>query len=254
MKITVLGCGSSQGVPSIYYGWGDCDANNPKNYRTRSSIVIEQNETTLLVDMSPDLRQQLQNFGNENVDAVLFTHAHYDHVNGINELRPIFLNKDFPLEIFATDETIAQIKKMFFYLFEKNERKIYRPYIHPNILDYGKFAIKNISGECFEQNHGFSTSLGFRIDNFAYSTDVAELSDSMIEKLQNLDVWIVDCLCINDQRPTHATLPIVLKWVDIIKPKQTFLTHMDTSMDYDHLVSILPPNIRPAYDQLTINL
>ncbi len=254
MKITVLGCGSSLGVPALSYGWGDCDASNIKNKRTRSSIIIEYKDTTLLVDMSPDLKEQLLLYGKENIDSVLFTHSHYDHVNGINELRPIFLKNNQVLDIFATEETLAKIKKMFFYLFQQNDNNIYRPYICTHEILEGNFKIKNIQGICFKQNHGFSNSLGFRINNFAYSTDVMELSPIMKQNLQNLDVWIVDCLCLNDCRPTHANLNLVLNWVDILKPKLTYLTHMDTSMDYNTLLKILPKNIKPAYDQMIINI
>ncbi len=254
MKITVLGCGSSLGVPALSYGWGDCNPSNPKNRRTRSSIIIEDNDSTLLVDMSPDLRNQLLECHKEIIDAVLFTHSHYDHVNGINEMRPICLNNKTTLDIFALEETLSEISHMFSYLFETNKHVIYRPYLCAHKIQEGKFNIKNIEGICFRQNHGFSSSLGFRIKNFAYSTDIMELDKNMVKNLQNLDVWIVDCLSFKEARPTHANLPTVLKWVEQIKPKKTYLTHMDTSMDYDTLVKILPNYIAPAYDQLVIEL
>lgn len=254
MKITVLGCGSSLGVPALKYGWGECDPNNPKNKRTRSSIIVEDSETVLLVDTSPDLTEQLLRYGQEKIDAVLFTHAHFDHVNGINELRPLFYSKGKFLDIFATKETLAEITSSFPYLFRDDQEKLYASYMKANEIHYGKFKIGNISGICFEQNHGYSKSLGFRIKNFAYSTDVMELNDDMIHILQNLDVWIVDCLCKSDKRPTHANLDTVLDWIEKLKPKKTYLTHMDTSMDYDTLMKILPKNVEPAYDQLTIEI
>jgi phosphoribosyl 1,2-cyclic phosphate phosphodiesterase len=253
MKITILGCGPSGGVPTLKYGWGDCDANNPKNYRLRSSVMIEKENTLLLVDTSPDLRRQLLDFKNDNscsIDAVIFTHTHYDHIAGLNELRPIFLGQKKPLHLYATKNDLEAIKKEFFYLFEENNHEVYKTYIKPHIIK-DKFTVKNISGICFEQDHGFSKSLGIRIDNFAYSTDIVSMSDENIEKLKGTDVWIVDCLSLKNLKPTHAHLDLVLKWVEKIKPEQTFLTHMGTTMDYDTLLRTLPENIKPAYDQMT---
>lgn len=255
MKITILGCGSSLGVPALRYGWGTCDPTNPKNRRTRSSIIIEEAETVLLVDTSPDLREQLlrlnkQNINSEeslNIDAILFTHAHFDHTNGINELRPLYLHSDKSLDIFATAETLAELRQNFSYLFRHDSHEIYDSYLRANEISYGKFSIKNIAGICFEQDHGFSKSLGFRIGNFAYCTDVTGFSDFSV--LENLDIWIVDCLNSDDKRPTHANLELVLRWVKKLRPKQTYLTHMDSSMDYDNLLKILPSDVQPAFDQ-----
>jgi phosphoribosyl 1,2-cyclic phosphate phosphodiesterase len=253
IKITVLGCGSSGGVPTLKYGWGDCDANNPKNHRLRSSVIIEKENTSLLIDTSPDLRCQLLNCGNGKVvpDAVIFTHTHYDHTAGLNELRPLFFGQKKTLHIYATKNDLETIKREFFYLFEENDHEIYKTYVEPHIIK-DEFIIKDISGICFEQDHGFSKSLGIRIDNFAYSTDVVYISDENIEKLKGIDVWIVDCLSLKNLKPTHAHLDSVLKWVEKIRPKQTFLTHMGITMDYDTLLRILPENIKPAYDQMRI--
>jgi phosphoribosyl 1,2-cyclic phosphate phosphodiesterase len=255
MKITILGCGSSSGVPTLKYGWGDCDARNPKNQRLRSSIMIEKGNTLLLIDTSPDLRQQLlsysQRFEKFYPDAVIFTHNHYDHISGLNELRPIFFGSEYTLHIFDTEDNLLLLKKEFFYLFEESSYKIYRPYIESHIIE-DKFTIGDISGICFEQDHGFSKSLGIRIGNFAYSTDVVSISDENLEKLKGIDTWIVDCLSLKNVKPTHAHLDLVLSWVKKISPKQTFLTHMGITMDYDTLIHILPENIKPAYDQMTI--
>ncbi len=251
MKITVLGCGSSLGVPALKYGWGMCDPKNPKNRRTRSSIMIENAGTTILVDASPDLREQLLRLGDKNIDALLFTHAHFDHTNGINELRPYFLKNNTSLDIFADSETLAELQQNFSYLFQHSSHDIYDSYLKAHEIAVGKFSIKNISGICFEQDHGFSKSLGFRIENFAYCTDVTNISDFSI--LKNLDVWIVDCLNSDEKRPTHANLELVLQWIEKIHPKKTFLTHMDTSMDYDRLMKSLPSNVEPAYDMMVLH-
>ncbi|MDR1334528.1 MAG: MBL fold metallo-hydrolase, partial [Holosporaceae bacterium] len=182
---------------------------------------------------------------------VIFTHTHYDHISGLNELRPIFFGTENPLHIYATENDLSLLKREFFYLFEQNSHKIYKPYIESHIIG-DKFTIGDISGICFEQNHGFSRSLGIRIGNFAYSTDVASMSDENLEKLNGINTWIVDCLSLKSIKPTHAHLDLVLNWVEKINPKQTFLTHMGTTMDYDTLLHILPENIKPAYDQMTI--
>ena len=254
MKITILGCGSSLGVPALCYGWGNCDPNNEKNRRTRSSIFIEHNNTRLLVDASPDLKEQILANDIKTIDAILLTHSHFDHAHGFNELRPMMFHQNKVVDIFSTSETIKNVHRSFFYLFQNESQHIYRKYLNLKEIEFGNFAIQNINGICFPQNHGFSTSLGFRIENFAYSTDVVELSNQMIENLQNLDLWIVDCLCIGQARATHANLETVLKWIEIIKPKQALLTHMDSSMDYDYLCEILPKNIRPAFDQMQIEI
>lgn len=252
MKITVLGCGSSLGVPALHYGWGDCDKNNPKNYRTRSSIIIERNNTVLLVDTSPDLRSQLLAYGSEKIDAVFLTHMHFDHVNGINELRPLGNQKI--LNVYSRKDVLEDIKKLFPYLFnDEKSPDIYRSYVKLNPIEK-EFTIRDISGICFEQNHGFSTSLGIRIENFAYCTDVVSMSEENFSLLKGIDTWIVDCLSMNMERPTHANLKTVLGWIEKLKPRQTYLTHMDASMDYETLLKVLPDNVKPAYDQLVIQV
>ncbi|MDR0677178.1 MAG: MBL fold metallo-hydrolase [Holosporaceae bacterium] len=253
MRITILGCGSSEGVPVLGYGWGDCDKNNPKNFRTRSSIIIKTEETSLLIDMSPDLRQQLLLYDSCNVDAVIFTHTHYDHVSGINELRSVFREQNKLLPVYGTLRDITEIKKKHAYLFERTGHKFYKPYLESHIIE-DKFTIGDISGLCFDQNHGFSQSLGIRIGNFAYSTDVVSLSEDNFRFLYGVDTWIVDCVSIKNATQTHAHLDLVLEWEKEIKPRRVFLTHMGITMDYDTLLHILPENIKPSYDQMEITV
>ncbi len=250
LKVTVLGCGASGGVPLLKYGWGQCNPNNPKNRRTRSSIMIETEKTKLLVDMSPDLRQQLLRFGSSQIDGVFVTHEHYDHTNGINELRPVYFGTGKSLQIYAKDYVMRSMKKMFYYLFEDSGRDLYKPYVEANVVE-DEFVVGDISGICFEQDHGYSKSTGLRIGDFSYTTDVVSFEKDTFEKLRGLDTWIVGCLS-RDKKPTHANLDTVLQWVHELKPRQTYLTHMSVDLDYDSLRADLPQNVFPAYDGLQI--
>ena len=252
LKVTILGCGASGGVPLLKYGWGQCDPNNPKNRRTRSSIMIETEKTKLLVDMSPDLRQQLLRFGSSQVDGVFVTHEHYDHTNGINELRPVYFGTGKSLQIYAKDYVMRKKKKMFYYVFEDSGRDLYKPYVEANVVE-DEFVIGDISGICFEQNHGYLKSTGLRIGDFAYTTDVVSFEKDTFEKLRGLDTWIVGCLS-RDKKPTHANLDTVLQWVCELKPRQTYLTHMSVDLDHDSLRANLPQNIFPAYDGLQVTI
>lgn len=251
LKITVLGCGASGGVPLLKYGWGACDPNNPKNLRTRSSIVIESRQTRLLVDMGPDVRQQLLRHNIDKIDGVFFSHGHYDHSAGINELRPVYFGTNQSLQIYGKDHVIKNLERMFFYLFEESNNDLYKPYVEAHIVG-DEFSIGDISGICFEQNHGYGKSTGLRIADFAYTTDVVDFEDSF-EKLRGIDTWIVGCLS-KEKKPTHANLDTVLEWVEKINPKRTYLTHMNIDLDYDSLLKELPPNVWPAYDGLHIEV
>lgn len=252
LKVTVLGCGASGGVPLLKHGWGHCNSGNPRNVRTRSSIVIETETTSLLVDMSPDLRQQLLRFGKSRFDGVFITHEHYDHINGINELRPVYFNTNESLEIYAQEHVMNNIKKMFYYLFEDSGKEIYKPYISANIVT-DDFIVGDIAAICLDQSHGYSKTTGVRIGDFAYTTDVISFTNESFELLRGLDTWIVGCLS-HDEKPTHANLATVLKWIDELKPRHVYLTHMSIDMDYDSLVRELPPHVRPAYDGLQVTI
>ena len=249
-EVTILGCGSSTGVPAIGNNWGDCDPNNPKNKRMRSSILVKDENNTILIDAGPDLRQQLLNSNVKNIDAVFVTHGHADHIHGIDDFRflNVLMNKD--IDLFASQTTIKQIEEKFGYVFEKLNPKsngyYYQACLIPNIIK-PSFQVNNLNIKTFDQNHGFSISTGFRINNIAISTDVVDLNTEAFNNLNNLDLWIVDCLRFKPHK-THAHLEKTLQWIDKIRPKKSILTHMNNEVDYDEISKILPKNCYAAFD------
>lgn len=253
MKITILGCGPSGGVPLVGGIWGNCNPLNSKNYRTRSSILIEAHNQTLLIDTSPDLRSQLLRENVNGVQGVFYTHAHADHAHGIDDLRPIyFANNHQSIPIYGDINTISSLESMFGYLF-KSANTHYPQILHSNILpNYCNIELFGMNWKLFEQDHGFSKTTGYRFNNVAYSTDVRNLDEAAFDCLQDLDLWIVDCLS-EKTKPTHAHLEQTLEWIAKVKPRRAILTHMDQSLDYDTLKSKLPSWVEPAYDGMVLN-
>ncbi len=256
IEITILGCGSSSGVPAIGNYWGKCDPSNPKNRRLRCSILIRSKKSIILVDSTPDLRQQLLNANVEKLDGVLITHTHSDHINGIDDFRylNVIMKKD--LNLYANRDVICKIKERFGYVFESLVPEAngfyYKPCLIPNEIN-GSFQINDLKITSFNQNHGFTNSTGFRINNFAYCTDVLDFDDNAINNLKNLDLWIVDCLRFEPHK-CHAHFEKVMKWINDLKPKKTVLTHMNYDIDYDYINSLVPKNCIPAYDGLVLKV
>lgn len=252
MKVTVLGCGASGGVPLIGNRWGDCDPLEPKNRRSRPAILVEHAGTVLLVDTGPDLRQQLLREGVTHVDAVLYTHAHADHTHGIDDLRSVNWITRQPLPIYADAETLESLQHRFEYCF-RNGGSMHLPSLLPHVID-GPFRIGAIEVLPFVQDHGFSLSLGFRFGDFAYSTDVKRLDAAAEAALQGLDLWMVDSASYAQDHPVHFNLPQALGWIERLAPRRALLTHMNQTMDYARLCAELPAHVRPAYDGLVIEL
>ena len=250
MKVRILGCGGSFGSPLAWGRNGNIDVNNPKNHRTRSSVLININNQNLLIDTSPDLRTQLYNARCTKIDAVLFTHEHSDHTAGLPDMRAMSLiNKSIiPAYISADihDSMISNYKYIF------KGVKDYSPFMTANILE-DNFKIYNTQIKTFKHNHGSLDVQTFRINNFAYSTDIKNFYENDIDKLKNLDLWIVGLLRY-DPHPSHAGFDQILDYINYLKPKRTLFTHMTALLDQEDLISKCPKNVEPAYDGLEITL
>ena len=258
MKVTLLGCGGSQGVPNSAGEWGNCDPADPRNRRRRPSVLVETEtpegeRRTILIDTGPDLREQLLAARTRWIDAVLYTHAHADHVHGIDDLRAINKAMGRPIPIWATSIVLATLKERFAYALEGGEGGFYRPTLVPNAFD-GPFDAVGVEVVPFEQDHGFTMTTGFRIGDFAYSTDVVQLSEAAFAALAGIRLWIVDCVRVAPPHPTHSHLERTLDWIRRVGPDRAVLTHMDQSLDYAALAALLPDGVEPGQDGLVIEL
>ena len=250
MRVVILGCGTSGGVPRPDGDWGACDPNEPRNRRTRPSIWVESEGTSILVDSSPDLRAQALAAGIKRIDAVLYTHDHADHTHGIDDLRIFALGAGRPIEAYSDAPTSTSLVQRFSYAFFQDTEALY-PAILSNVLIDGPFCVGGIDVTPFSQNHGPVETLGFRFGRVAYSTDLVDLSDEAFEVLAGVEVWIVDALR-ERPHPTHAHLATTLGWIERLKPARAILTHMTNELDYQALKGRLPAGVEPAYDGLVI--
>lgn len=257
MRITILGCGSSTGTPMPGERYEGVDLENSRNWRLRPSILVETPQTTLLVDTSPDLRQQMLNAQISHIDAVLFTHAHADHLHGIDDLRNVNRVMKAPIDGYTNADTWTVIENRFGYVLEPlNETAswYYKPVVHKHEICIGEqFQIGDISVIPFSQNHGYSNTLGFRFEKFAYSTDVVELSDKSFAVLDGVTTWLVDALS-EDEHPTHSHVKKSLQWIERVRPQRAVLTHMSAWMDYDQVSAKLPNGVELAYDGMVLDV
>lgn len=254
VSITLLGTGSSTGVPELGCRCEVCVSPNPRNKRMRASALFEAEGRKILIDTSPDLRQQAIDNGIFGVDAILYTHAHADHTHGIDDVKLFIRNQKSLIPAYSDSATMAEIKSQFGYVFRDTppEQGWYYPAITPHeIAADGEFETAGVKIKSFRQQHGRSTSLGFRIGDIAYSADCNVLPDSAFAALAGVEIWVVDCLR-RHKAPTHAHLEITLGWIAQVKPKLAVLTHMSHDMDYDYLESILPDGVIAGYDGMTI--
>jgi phosphoribosyl 1,2-cyclic phosphate phosphodiesterase len=250
----MLGCGVSTGVPTIGPDWGACDPADPRNRRRRASVLIESGGRTLLIDMSPDLRAQLIDAGVARIDAVLLTHAHADHLHGIDDIRAVNRLMNSAIPFYADDSTLAAVEARFGYALAAPDA--HGPFYKPALIPHGiagPFTAAGVPVIPFTQDHGNLTTLGFRIGAFAYSTDVTELDDHAFEILAGVEFWIVDCLR-RRPHPTHSHVAKTLEWIARVRPRRAALTHMDQSLDYAALAAELPPGVEPGSDGLSVTL
>ena len=254
MKVTILGCGTSSGVPRIGGDWGACDPANPKNRRSRVSLVVETHATRILIDTAPDMREQLLACELDHLDAVVWTHDHADHCHGIDDLRQLFHRTGKPIAGFARHATRDALQNRFAYIFSGNPH-------YPAIATMGELAdtqiIGDITARVVDQPHGRITSAGLRFEangvSIVYATDFGEVTDRMRELYAGCDLFIVDALR-ESPHPTHAHLSMTLELIADVAPGQAVLTHMDKSMDYEKLRRTLPPGVVPAHDGMVVLL
>jgi len=253
MKITILGCGTSTGVPVLPGDWGQCDPSNPKNRRRRAAVLVEAGDTTVLIDCGPDIRAQLLDAGAARLDAVLVTHDHADHTHGIDDLRGYYLSSRDKLPLYTAKETLDRLHLRFDYIFKS--RHGYPPICEGHVIDMERpLLIGDLPPvRAFWQEHGSIWSLGFRIGDFAYSTDLNALPEESFDILAGAKLWVVDALR-ERPHPSHSHLEQTLSWIDRVRPDRAVLTHMTKDMDYDTLRGTLPAGVEPAYDGMTLNL
>jgi phosphoribosyl 1,2-cyclic phosphate phosphodiesterase len=260
MRATILGCGSSGGVPRVGGDWGACDPANPRNRRRRCSLLLEAGQgaakTTLLIDTSPDMREQMLSADVKRLDAVWYTHEHADHTHGIDEVRGYFLSQRSRIPVWADVATANMLKTRFAYCVAQAPGSDYPP-----ILDLKTIHLQReleasgaggvITGLPFEVQHGNIRALGFRVGNLAYTPDVNDIPKASLDALSGLDVWIVDAL-----RPkphiSHFSLTETLAWIERLKPKRAILTNMHIDLDYATLKAELPKHVEPAFDGMCI--
>ncbi|MQX36983.1 MBL fold metallo-hydrolase [Roseospira navarrensis] len=271
MTITILGSGAAPGVPSIANGWGACDPANPRNRRSRASILVAPDGESedgagqggppavpdpILVDTSPDLRDQLLVAGVNRLSAVLYTHAHADHLHGLDDLREVNRAMFGPLDIFADENTLAVIAARFPYAVEPpppEPRWIGRPLLVPHRID-GPVSVAGLTVTPIPQDHKVMPTLGFRFGpGFAYSTDVVTMDEAALDALTGVHTWVVGCLSWKPH-PTHAHVDKVLEWAERVQPRRLILTHLGIGLDYETLRRALPADAEPAYDGMVLDV
>jgi phosphoribosyl 1,2-cyclic phosphate phosphodiesterase len=262
LTFTILGCGSSGGVPRPALGWGACDPNNPKNRRRRTSLLVEKREaggvTRILVDTSPDLREQLLDADVDWLDGVLYTHEHADHTHGVDDLRALFIKQRRPIDVWLDAYTSQSMHTRFGYCFAAPAGSEYPPIAKEHRMNAGELiAIAGKGGTLTAlpilQQHGDIASYGFRFGTFAYSCDLSGLPPESAAALENLDLWIVDALRYRPH-PSHFSLDDALNWIARLKPRRAILTNLHADLDYEELYEKLPPNVEPAFDMLSVTL
>jgi len=258
MKVTIMGAGSSGGVPVPGFGWGNCNPDNPKNFRSRPSILVDIAERRFLVDTSPDLRRQLLAAEVAHLDGIIFTHAHADHLHGIDDVRGINRAMNAPIPIYLDAATLEHIEKCFSYVLrplpERANGYYFKPTLAPNLITAGApFEASGVRIETYDQDHGYSRTVGLRLGRFGYSTDLVHLPEQGFDVLQGIHTWIIGVFTDRDHM-THVNVKTALEWIDRVKPERAVLTHLGPDLDYDVLSAMLPDHVEAAYDGMVIEL
>jgi phosphoribosyl 1,2-cyclic phosphate phosphodiesterase len=261
LTITILGCGSSGGVPRIGAGgWGACNPENPRNRRLRCSILVERGEgtakTQVLVDTSPDLREQLLRAGVQRLDAILMTHPHADHTHGIDDVRPLVISMRQRITMYMDEATSKDVRTKFGYIFETPPGSSYPPLLNEaRVVQGERVEVDGPGGPIealpFRLSHGEIDALGLRFGNIAYTPDLNGVPDESVPHLEDLDLWIVDALRYA-RHPSHFSLAETLDWIARLKPKRAIITNMHSDLDYERLAKEIPANVVPAYDGMRI--
>ena len=260
LRFTILGCGSSGGVPRIGNHWGECDPNNPKNARRRCSMLVEriseQGRTQVLIDTSPDMRAQLLDAKVGALDAVVYTHSHADHVHGIDDLRQIVFNMRKRLPVWADSDTQEALLNRFAYAFVQPADSNYQPICDLHAIRHeAAFEVTGAGGairfQPFRVEHGNIDALGFRIGPLAYLPDVSAIPDPAWAHLEGLECWVLDALR-RTPHPTHAHLAQSLEWIARAQPASAVLTNMHIDLDHDAVARETPDHIRPAHDGMAL--
>lgn len=258
MKVTLLGCGTSVGVPALgHAGWGRCDPSDRRNRRQRCAVLVESEGTTILVDAGPDIRNQLLPLALKKIDAVLITHTHSDHIAGLDDLRAYFWPDRVELPILATTQHGTDIQQRFPYLFERkaSSPSYFVPPMRIETIEAGtQITIGDVSVEIFHQAHGNTSSLGFLFDGkFGYSTDVVDLADEVLDRLTGIPLWIVEALR-ETPHQAHSHYEQTFSWIERVKPGRAVLTHLGLEADYAELAAICPKGTEPGIDGMKITL
>ncbi|OJU49914.1 MAG: phosphoribosyl 1,2-cyclic phosphodiesterase [Mesorhizobium sp. 61-13] len=263
LRLTILGCGSSPGVPRITGDWGNCDPHNPKNRRMRTSAMVERisddgRKTTVVIDTGPDFRSQMLMADVQRIDAVVYTHPHADHIHGIDDLRGYVLEQRRLIDIYADHQTMARLREAFSYCFETPPGSSYPPILWARTIEHDRPVVIEGEGgaltfEPLPQVHGDIVSLGFRIGGLAYCPDVSGFPAATVKRLEGLDALVIDALQYRTH-PSHFSLGEALEWIDRLKPAKAVLTHMHVPLDYATVLAETPAHVEPAYDGMVIEL
>ena len=258
LKVTILGCGTSVGVPALgRAGWGACDPNNPKNRRQRCALLIQSESTTILVDAGPDIRNQLIPFNLTKIDALLITHTHADHIAGLDDIRTFYWPDRVKIPVYATAEHGDDIQTRYPYLFAKKDSSptYFEPPLALHEITAGdELSIGDIHIQTMHQDHGRAFSLGFIFNqSVGYSTDVVAMPDRNFEMLSHIAYRIVEALR-EDPHQAHSHLAQTLEWIERVSPKQAYLTHLGLESDYDVIEKATPSHVSPAFDGLSFTI